>query len=223
MAVLGALAARVQSNGGLEALAAWMVDVCQGMVGSRVEAFVQREGAREWAEKVWSGEVRWCDLPQALFPTEDLQRLLREIEQEIEALALFHRCPWRVSLTIPGLPTVATDSGAGDLAERRATHLLAVLLSQACQAVWSDTLATWGSLGCMGKKMGLGEAVTNHFYLMPQREREGFLQSISKMIAGYQLNCQRYLQREICRQIADQIWLLCDAQRFDSATQLGIA
>jgi hypothetical protein len=188
----------------LEDGVASLVEECRGIVRDRLAKSLSAASGEILAEQLWQGDI-----------LGKLQTFLAELSAELSGLAagvfkhpvLLDLAGSQPNLLSGGCPAGVVKVLGEQLAWSRETHAWNSVLMEACTLVWNRAVSdcAWPV-----RRLKPGKLLWRLTGCTPADEKERCLQELTRSVEGIKVNMQKRLFKEICFQVATQVWSLYD-------------
>ena len=192
-----------------------LVAECRGIVQDRLVKALSAVSGGVLAEQLWQGSTDPRSIQQALLGLGKLQAFLAGLSVELSGLTagIFKR-PVLLDLDgahqklLPDECPADVEKVLGEqLAWSRETHILNSALMEACHLVWNRAA---GDCAWPVRRLKAGKLLWRLTGVTPADEKKRCLQELTRSVEGIRISMQKRLFREICLQVATQVWSLYD-------------
>jgi hypothetical protein len=194
---------------------ACLVAECRRVIEDRLVKALSAVSGEVLAEQLWQGSVDPLSIQQVLLGLGKLQAFLADLSVELSGLAagvfkrpvLLDLAGAQQRLLPDGCPAGVVKVLGEQLAWSRETHILNRALMEACHLVWNRAVSdcAWPV-----RRLKPGKLLWSLTGVTPADEKKRCLQELTRSVEGIRVNMQKRLFREICLQVAVQVWSLYD-------------
>jgi hypothetical protein len=192
-----------------------LVTECRGIVRDRLAKAFSAVSSEILAEQLWQGSIDPRSIQQALLGLGKLHVFLAELSVELSGLAagvfkrpvLLDLAGAQPNLLPGGCPAGVAKVLGEQLAWSTETHILNRALMEACSLVWNRAVSdcAWPV-----RRLKPGKLLWRLTGFTPADEKKRCLQELTRSVKGLGVSMQKRLFKEICFQVATQVWSLYD-------------